>query len=71
MKKLLCSIVVLFLLGNLSAQNIDKQWIFNYIHSEEGRKLKPTAAIAMTIINPTSGTNTKLLTQNRSGNWLK
>ncbi|MBT7305546.1 MAG: Na+ dependent nucleoside transporter, partial [Bacteroidetes bacterium] len=39
MKKLLCSIVVLFLLGNLSAQNIDKQWIFNYIHSEEGTSL--------------------------------
>ena len=39
MKKLLCSIVVLFLMGNLSAQNIDKQWIFNYIHSEEGTSL--------------------------------
>ena len=39
MKKLLCSIVVLFLLGNLSAQNIDKQWIFNHIHSEEGTSL--------------------------------
>ena len=39
MKKLLCSIVVLFLLGNLSAQNIDKQWIFNHIHSKEGTSL--------------------------------
>ena len=39
MKKLLCSIVVLFLMGNLSAQNIDKQWVFNYIHSQDGTSL--------------------------------
>ena len=39
MKKLLYSIVVFFLLGNLSAQSIEKQWVFNYIHSEQGTSL--------------------------------
>ena len=39
MKKLLYSIVVFFLLGNLSAQTIEKKWVFNYIHSEQGTSL--------------------------------
>jgi len=39
MKKLLYSIVVFFLFGNLTAQTIEKQWVFNYIHSEQGTSL--------------------------------
>ena len=39
MKKLLYSIVVFFLIGNLSAQSIEKQWVFNYIHSDQGTSL--------------------------------
>jgi len=39
MKKLLYSIVVFFLFGNLTAQTIEKQWVFNTIESEQGTSL--------------------------------
>ena len=39
MKKLLCSIVVLFLMGNLTAQSIENKWVFNDIQTQEGTSL--------------------------------
>jgi CNT family concentrative nucleoside transporter len=39
MKKLLCSIVVLFLMGNLTAQSIENRWVFNDIQTQEGTSL--------------------------------
>ena len=39
MKKLLCSIVVLFLMGNLTAQSIENKWVFNDIQTQDGTSL--------------------------------
>jgi CNT family concentrative nucleoside transporter len=39
MKKLLCTIVVLFLMGNLTAQSIENRWVFNDIQTQEGTSL--------------------------------
>lgn len=39
MKKLLCSIGVLFFFGNMTAQSIEKQWNFSDITSQQGTSL--------------------------------
>ncbi|MFT4943049.1 MAG: hypothetical protein ACI8RH_000787, partial [Flavobacteriales bacterium] len=39
MKKFLYSIVILFFFGNITAQSIEKQWIFSDIQSQDGASL--------------------------------